>query len=358
MSRFAPILPAFLLAACASTPIGYEPIEDLPPETDMSVPAVMAAVETTSVASKDDAADDPAFWINEMDASSSLVLGTDKQAGLYIYNLSGEVVQFLPSGALNNVDVRQGVSVGQWSGDLAAATNRTDNSITLFTITEGLVAEAGRVPAARNEPYGFCMGDVAGKVMLLVTHKNGAVDLFRLDTLEGGAEATLIQTEEMGGQLEGCVFDEPNMTLYIGEEEAGITRFDLDPTTDAPIMNSRRVDMIGSGTGLAMDVEGLTIYRASETGGYLLASSQGNNTFAVYDRQTSEFLGRFRIATDDVSSIDGAEETDGIDATAVALPGYPKGLFVVQDGYNKPEGETQNYKYVDWRDIETALGLD
>lgn len=347
------------LGACSTTPIGYEPIEDMPPETDMSVPAVMARVETVSVDSSGDAADDPAFWIDEADASASLVLGTDKQAGLYAYDLDGNVAQFLPSGALNNVDVRQGVTVDGWTGDLAAATNRTDNSITLFTIyRNGTLTESGRIKAVRKEPYGFCMGYMGGSVLLTVTHKGGEVDLYRLDTVEGGISGTFLQTAQMGGQLEGCVFDEENATLFVGEEEAGITRFDLDPAADAPLGNGRRVDEIGSGTGLAVDVEGLTVYRASETGGYLLASSQGNNTYAVYDRETDEFLGRFRIETDEETGIDGAEETDGIDATSAALPGYPKGIFVVQDGYNDPVGETQNYKYVDWRDIEAALGLN
>ena len=347
------------LGACATIPIGYEPIEDMPPETDMSVPAVMARVETASVESSGDAADDPAFWINAADPAASLILGTDKQAGLYAYDLDGNVPQFLPSGALNNVDVRQGVTVDGWTGDLAAATNRTDNSITLFTIfTNGTLTEAGRIEAARKEPYGFCMGYMDNTVLLTVTHKGGEVDLFRLDSIKEKVTGTLLQTVSMGGQLEGCVFDEENDTLFVGEEEAGITRFDLDPATDAPLTNGRRVDEIGSGTGLAVDVEGLTLYRTSETGGYLLASSQGNNTFAVYDRETDEFLGRFRIETDTESGIDGAEETDGIDATSIALPGYPKGVFVVQDGYNDPVGETQNYKYVDWRDIEAALELN
>ena len=231
------------------------------------------------------------------------------------------------------------------------------NAITLFTITDGQLAEAGRVPAIRREPYGFCMGVPAGRVMMVVTHKGGEVDLYSLDQIEGEIVGTHVQTEKMGSQLEGCVFDEANGALYVGEEEAGITRFDLNPTQAAPISNGQRVDEIGSGTGLAIDIEGLTLYRAGETAGYVLASSQGNNTFAVYDRETGAYLGRFRIETDEATSIDGAEETDGIDVTAVALPGYPKGLLVVQDGYNDPAGDGQNYKYVDWRDIEAALGL-
>lgn len=348
---------SLMLGACATMPIGYEPIEDEAPITDASVPSVPARVETAAVDSAGDAADDPAIWIDPKDASRSLILGTDKQAGLYAYDLSGEVAAFSPSGALNNVDLRQRVQVGGWLGDLVAASNRTDHSITIFTLKGGDLTEIGRLPAYRKKPYGFCMGYQSGTVLMVVTHKAGEVDLYRLDALAEVPVGTYMQTVKMESQLEGCVFDEPNAALYVGEENAGITRYDVDPESDTPLTGGRRIDVLGSPNGLVADIEGLAIYRVGEAGGYLLASSQGNNTFAVYNLEDGAYRGRFSVRTDDETGVDGAEETDGIDATSTPLPGYPKGVFVVQDGYNKPEGSTQNYKYVDWRDIEAALGL-
>lgn len=348
---------ALLLSACAA-PVGYEPIDDMP-ATDMTVPAVMAKVETVEVESSGDAADDPALWIHPDDTFKSLILGTDKQAGLYSYDLNGQIIQFIPSGALNNVDVRQGVTIGNWQGDLAAATNRSDNTVTLFMVTtEGRMKETGRVPTNRNEPYGICMGDVKGQVLLVVTYKNGMVDIFALDQITGDPQARFVQSLTLQSQLEGCVVDEPNNALYIGEENAGISRYDLVADETVKAVNGRRVDVLGSDTGIVADIEGLTIYRQTEKGGYLIASSQGNNTFAVYDRQSGEFVGRFRVASDESTGIDGAEDTDGIDATSVSLPNYPKGVFVVQDGFNMPAGTTQNYKYIDWRDIAAALDLN
>ena len=69
---------------------------------------VQATMETAPVYSQvgEDAADDPAIWINTENPENSLVIGTDKNAGLYSYNLNGEIVQFLKAGALNNVDLR------------------------------------------------------------------------------------------------------------------------------------------------------------------------------------------------------------------------------------------------------------
>jgi 3-phytase len=55
--------------------------------------------------------------------------------------------------------------------------------------------------------------------------------------------------------------------------------------------------------------------------------------------------------------IDGVEETDGIEITSVPLPGFPKGLLVVQDGYNYDgkKKKSQNFKLVDWNEVEKLL---
>ncbi len=45
------------------------------------------------------------------------------------------------------------------------------------------------------------------------------------------------------------------------------------------------VDTTGPGGNLAADVEGLTIYHVDHNTGYLIASSQGDDTYAVYTRE-------------------------------------------------------------------------
>jgi 3-phytase len=138
---------------------------------------------------------------------------------------------------------------------------------------------------------------------------------------------------------------------------------------------------------LIADVEGLTLYLKPLGKGYLLASSQGNSTFAVYDRALPHaYRGSFRIVegrarpifnqasgpdSNQVSGpIDGVSETDGIDITSASLgPGFERGLFMAQDGENteplaakQAQGETkkphQNFKIVPWSAIAEALGLE
>lgn len=313
-------------------------------------PQVFAKAETTPVESLDDAADDPAIWINKANPASSLILGTDKQAGLYVYDLQGETVQFLPTGRLNNVDLRQGVTISGWSGDIAAASNRTNNTIALFTIDEnGQVTETGSFPSLIEEPYGLCMGALAGEVFVFVAFKTGDLISYSLTGPGGGAEAARLK---LATQLEGCVFDDDMGVLYIGEEEKGIwkTAFNGSAFT-APSL----VDEVSSASGVKADVEGLALYKTGERTGYLLASSQGNNSYAVYRREgENDFITRFVIADGD--KIDGSEETDGIEALSIGLgPNYPEGVFVVQDGYNAPRGTPQNYKIVDFRDINALI---
>ncbi len=325
---------AALAAACASAP---------------ETPSVFASVETEPVKSSDDAADDPAIWVNAADPSASLILGTDKQAGLYVYDLSGAVVQFLPAGELNNVDLRQNVEIRGWTGDIAAASNRTDNSVTLFVVEDGAVAETGSFPSLIDEPYGLCMGLWNGDVFAFVAYKTGDLIAYRLAGPGGGEEAARVKLDS---QLEGCVFDDETGVLYIGEEARGVwkTRFDGAAFT-APAL----IDAVAGPSGVKADVEGLALYKTGAETGYLLASSQGNDSYAVYRREgDNAFVTRFSIAAG--ATIDGSEETDGIEASSAALgDAFPEGVFIAQDGFNAPKGSPQNFKIVDWRAIGAII---
>ncbi|WP_375202714.1 phytase [Hyphococcus sp.] len=333
--RTAACLPfAVFAAACASAP---------------QTPLVFAVHETAPVESSDDAADDPAIWVNADEASASRILGTDKRAGLYVYDLAGAVQQFLPAGELNNVDLRQNVTIDGWAGDIAAASNRTDNSVTLFVIENGAVAETGSFPSLLDEPYGLCMGAWGGDVFAFVAYKTGDLIAYRLAGPGGGEEAARLKLES---QLEGCVYDDDAGVLYIGEEKRGIWKSGFDGAGfTAPAL----IDEVAGASGVKADVEGLALYKTGTQTGYLLASSQGNNSYAVYRREGGNaFVTRFSVGAGE--AIDGSEETDGIEAVSTSLgEEFPAGVFIAQDGFNAPKGSTQNFKIVDWRGIEALI---
>jgi len=331
------IMAALFLVACGQ------------PESFAPLTAIPATTQTEDVQSIGDAADDPVIWIHPTEPENSLILGTDKRAGLYAYDLSGKAVQFLPTGMLNNVDLRQDITVGDWQGDLVVASNRSDDTIAVFEILSGQVAVMGSIPSVIPEPYGICMGTLGGHTMVAVAHKTGDLVLYQLSApLVVKKQYTLT----FDSQLEGCVFDDARDRIFIGEELAGIWLAEFaDETLSAPVL----VDPVGGATGLVADIEGLTLYHGPDSA-YLLASSQGDNSFAVYDLDTLAFLTRFRIDGGvGGRTIDAVEDTDGIDVTAAALgPEYPKGVFVVQDG-KRPGSALQNFKLVDWRKVAGLL---
>ena len=86
-----------LLAGCVSTP---------PVKSPLPTALVTAKLETQPVATMEDAADDPAIWRDAANPAQSLIIGTDKRAGVHVYDLQGRQVGFTPSPRLNNVDLR------------------------------------------------------------------------------------------------------------------------------------------------------------------------------------------------------------------------------------------------------------
>jgi 3-phytase len=314
---------------------------------------VMASAGTEPVSTLGDAADDPAFWRHPADAGRSLVLGTDKRVGLYTYRLDGSNVQQLPIGELNNVDARQ--DAGR-AFDVATASNRTTDSVSVFLIDResGVFSHHGDVPTGRTEPYGLCQARDAGRDLAGVTYKDGTVQIFDIEIGEETVSGSLVSTLKFETQLEGCVFDEVNGKLFIGEENHGLWVVGWRDETPLPQL----IDQVGSGTGLAADVEGVSIWRGAAGEGWVVVSAQGEDRYVVYDRKAPYTVrGSFSIVANEALGIDGVTHTDGLDVFSGALPGFPRGLLMVQDDANPNKGENQNFKLVSWADIEEALGL-
>ncbi|MCX4632003.1 phytase [Streptomyces sp. NBC_01443] len=180
-------------------------------------------------------------------------------------------------------------------------------------------------------------------------------------------------------QVEGMVVDPADGTLYAGQEDVGIWRMRAD-LTSAPVLVDRvreygvpatyneeteecmpGVDPGFGGRRLSADVEGLTIVDEGDGDGYLMVSSQGDNTFAFYDRERKdnhEYEGGVRI-TARSRDLDGSEECDG--AAALNQPlgrAFPRGLLVVQDGHDAPEDGPRTatgFKFVDLGKVLDAV---
>lgn len=331
---------------------------------------VTATCETTPVESPDDGADDPCIWVPAHNPAGTIVVGTDKKFGLETYDLSGQKINRFGFGNINNVDINPYFfspnSDGIITSALVIGTNRSTHSIDFFRLDE-----SGELFLIHREVIGQEMGDLYG----LCTFSESGVHYFVASDKDGtimrASYAEPVQTNtqnsavpadkkaisvndpfvfKLNSTVEGLVADTHHKTLYIAEEDQGIWAYPLtDHSAFAP-----RLILATDDNLLMADIEGLTLYDQGEGQGYLLCSIQGANSYGVLDRKSLNLLGVFKIVPS--GSIDGAEETDGIDVTAQAVPGFPKGLFIVQDGFNT--SEKQNFKFVNWGDIEFHLQND
>lgn len=326
------------------------------PRLDTDYPIIQAQVETEPVASTGDAADDPAIWVNPQDPAANRILGTDKKRGLAVYDLSGNELQMLERGNLNNVDLRQAVFIEGRETTIAAATSRSETSLDIFEVSpSGEVTFVLAEPLDMQDPYGMCMMlDAEGDASVFANDKNGKYQHWQI-TRDGRMELRLLGEFALGSQPEGCVVDDMRARLYAGEEALGVWML---PADTARAQERVLIDRTGGGH-LVADVEGMAIYRAAAQTSYLVVSSQGDHSFAIYDIDNEHsFGGSFRIFDRPELGIDGAEETDGIDISSTRLgSAFPQGLLVVQDGFNRHPRERQNFKLIDWREVIEALGL-
>ncbi len=344
---------AGLATACMSDP--EQPVDLV--KRSIPVARLKPLMETVPVASSDDAADDPAIWVAPAEPGLSRILGTDKQSGLAVYNLQGELLQFLASGRLNNVDLRQSVEVDGQLHDLAVATNRTHIGMDIFGIDpeSGQVTQLGSWPLDLVEPYGLCLyRDAQNGLQVFVNSTDGHYQQWLMNSVDP-LRMEMLREFHLASQPEGCAADDIQHQLFVGEEGRGVWRLTTDPAQTELVL----IDEVGAGV-LVADVEGMDIYRTAAGQAYLVVSSQGDFTYAVYDAQGDYgYRGSFQIAADPERGIDGAQETDGLAVSAANLgPGLEQGALVVQDGYNLQPAEKQNFKLVPWADIASALGLE
>ncbi|PAU66713.1 3-phytase [Pseudomonas sp. PIC25] len=321
------------------------------------LPNVAAVRQSEPVGRHGDAADDPAIWVHPQQPSRSRVLGTNKKQGLLAYDLDGRLMQALPVGRLNNVDVRSGIRLGDATVDLAVASNRDRNSIALFAIdrASGELREAGEIATPLAEIYGICLFQPAsGELYAFANGKDGTFLQYRLDGTSGTLRGELVRRFAVDSQPEGCVADDRRQRLFLGEEDSGVWAVDARAEASAELARVMAVGEI-----LKADVEGLGLYHGPRRS-YLVVSSQGNDSYVVLDAEPPYApKGAFRVGLNGALGIDGASETDGLDVSSANLGGpWSAGLLVVQDGRKRMPEQTQNFKFVPWRAVADALGLE
>lgn len=333
-----------ILAACATSS-----------DVDFPASTVTAAFETPVMASSGDSADDPAIYINAN--GGGFIAGTDKQAGLYIYNLDGTQRDFMPVGTINNVDLREGFEYQGQDYVLLVASDDETNAIVAMLYDpradDFLTPQNARIATGTVSPYGICLGKmIDGSFHAGVTTKDARFVQYKMG-YSSGIQATKLREISVAKQTEGCAFDDRTGKVYVAVEEGDLSQYSSAPDADGAAIEIARI----RNYGLKADLEGVTVYEDGADGGYVIVSSQGNDSYGVFNLPDLSFAGRFSIID---AKVDAVTSTDGIAVTSTPTDRFPRGFLVVQDDIDNtsPRNDDlkkQNFKIIDWRVIEGQL---
>ncbi|MGW4127880.1 phytase [Amycolatopsis japonica] len=380
--RIAALLPLPLLAASLLAAVPAEAGQNPSP-----VAQTRAYVDDKGADPANADADDPAIWVHPKNPSASVVLGTLKEGGLAAFDLKAQQLQHLAvpeGGRFNNVDV---------VGDLAVVSDRGRDRVRVYRIDPAGAAAGSRVLRDVTDPsappvfsasesevdeqrtaYGLTAGrdprtgarwvavtrrhETRVALLRLVDKADGTVGTAPIGTIDLPSEFRLPNGKTWSPcgepderpQLEGSILDAGNRVLYTAQEDVGIWRI---PVHGAGFGRPELIDKVRSfgvpqrfdeateecvadgpdpgfgGEWLTADAEGLAL-----ADGKLLASSQGDSRFVVYDRDGTPRRD-FRIVAG--RGTDSVEHSDGAAITTRPLgPLFPHGLLVVHDGERRP----------------------
>ncbi|MDX2140327.1 MAG: phytase [Chloroflexota bacterium] len=318
-----------------------------------TAPEVPALLETAPT--RNDGATSAAIWLHPTDLSQSVILGTDDNAGIGIYDLSGGELQFLSDEPMGSVDLRYNFPVDDARITLVAASVKDRPQVALWTINPDtrLLERIGTIDTG-IPANGSCMylSRRTGQYYVFVNSEDGDVEQYLMRFQNGELTTTLAREFSVGSETEGCVADDELGLFYISEEEVALWRYGAEPEAGN---NRRIVDIVGG--NISEQVEGLTIFYGADRSGYLIAANESSNTFNLYERGgDNAFIGSFGISGGALD--DRVTEPNGGDVIGLPLNDqFPAGLFVSADETNSNPSGRNNFKLASWGDIADALDL-
>ena len=309
-------------------------------------------IEVSCAASGIGDQDDMCIWVHPDDPSLSTIITSDKdKSTIFVNSLDGEILYSYPGlDKPGNIDIIYNFPLARELIDIVGFNKRavSDASFVFYKVDKqtGELSSLGAPLTTEtwsDELYGFC---------LYKSPNNNEFYAFGCDYLsmiqqyrlfdDGSGNIAMehkrtLQNGSSNGPTEGMVADHETGLLYAGNEAQGIYVYyaDEDSTT-----NHIRFLPVEDGI-LAADVEGLAIYYAANGQGYLIASSQGQNYFSVFERDgDNAFVRKFTVA--------GVGDTDGIDVLNAPLNAtFSLGIFACHNGDVSPHP----VNLVKWEDI-------
>jgi 3-phytase len=304
--------------------------------------------------------DDPAIWIDRASPENSLVIGTDKheKGALYVFDLKGNILEDKVVYGLkrpNNVDVEYNFIFGGESIDIAVVSERLTHKLRIFKVPDMEPIDQGGIPIFEGETkdeYREVMGislyksPVSGNMYAIAGRKNGPTDGTYLwqylleDNGEGGVKATLVRkfgNYSGAKEIEAIAIDDKLGYIYYSDETVGVRKYYADPEKGNMEL------ALFAFEGFKQDQEGISIYEATDSTGYILVSDQQNNRFQIYTREgTGNMPHQHKLVkTINVETL----ESDGSEGTSTGLNDqFSKGLFVAMSS-------NRTFHYYSWEDI-------
>ncbi|TKK78851.1 phytase [Herbidospora galbida] len=322
-------------------------------------------------------------------------------------------------GRYNNVDIAYGVRLGGRKVDVAVVSDRYNDQIRFFAIDPSAAEPLREVTAPDQEflfspdretvgeehtAYGLAVWQPEPGVSYAVVTQEGATTLATARIVERNGRLGYSKVEKLTmpsefplpdgktwkpceepgvlPHFEGLAVDQRSGVLYAAQEDVGlwrvplplgskepklvdkVTDFGVEDVYDEETEECAPVDPDASGFGgdrLTADAEGVDVYYGGGATGYVIVSSQGDDTFTVYDRQgANKALGTFRVKG--VKGVDDVNGSDGLTVTNRPVGRFTQGLLVTHDepdtGANVDgERDATNFSYVSWGDVARALKL-
>jgi len=143
------------------------------------------------------------------------------------------------------------------------------------------------------------------------------------------------------GEIEAVVVDDALGYVYYSDERSAIRKYHADPDhADA----GEEIAVIGV-DGYLGDREGLAIYETGEGTGFLVSSDQvsGGTRLKLYRREGSPDNRHDHREVRTVVTV--SDDTDGLEVTSRALPGFPQGMLVMMNS------RAGNFLLYDWRAV-------
>ncbi|MDP1822439.1 MAG: phytase [Archangium sp.] len=267
-----------------------------------------------------------------------LIVGTDPNlTGLFLWE-PGQLPDVLPVGLVRSADAR---------GPLLAVTSSTENTVLMFHVSDaGIVTQLDTGNFAVPSPGQVAFAENAdGGFELWVDTSSPSVEHFAISPVAGGSVTfASLGTISVPETPSGLAVDDRLGRLYVALPTLGVLTVEPDGAQSFLIS-------IDAGT-LGGTMGGIDLYLSADGGALLFSTAPNEEEIKVHEHAGTTATFRTTLEIGDTDGGPGRSRFPRfLDVFAQAMPGFPRGVLVVEDGL------MHNYKLVSLADVDAVFPL-